>query len=114
MYFGDLDARCDRGHHHPDRGHPDRAVRPHDEDEVMTDTMQQPPEKAAALRCGREGTQKKRRREELFSKGWFSICAGVSPHIVFAKANISCLRKQAYRSASTEYRFCCASRKRYA
>ena len=71
MYFGDLDAGCDRGHHYSDRGHSDRAVRPHDEDEVMTDTLQQPPEKAAALHCGREGTQKKRRREEVLCKECF-------------------------------------------
>ena len=34
MYFGDLDACCDRGHHHPDRRHSDRPLRPHDADEV--------------------------------------------------------------------------------
>ena len=34
MYFGDLDACCDRGHHHPDRRHPDRPLHPHDADEV--------------------------------------------------------------------------------
>ncbi len=34
MYFGDLDARRDRSHHHSDRRHPDRPLRPHDADEV--------------------------------------------------------------------------------
>lgn len=34
MYFGDLDARCDRGHHHPDRSHPDCPLRPYDADEI--------------------------------------------------------------------------------
>jgi len=34
MYFGDLDARCDRGHHHPDRSHSDCPLRPFDADEV--------------------------------------------------------------------------------